>query len=669
MISNPYPGLRPFQHHEAAIFFGREQETQEVVAQLIAKRFVAVLGSSGCGKSSLARAGVVAALEKDSAAQNRPRWWVGKMRPGESPLRQLAQALTRPSLLEKPSPELAAADVDVDEGILACLQQGEEGLTALLRQDGLPDNTNFLLLIDQFEELFQAYRHGNRPEAEAFVALIASSVRQREFPIYVLTTMRSEFVGECSLFPGLSELLNASFYLVPPMTREQLFRAITEPAKTCGGEIESSMLTRLLDETTQEPDRLPLLQHCLMRIWFRATSGKYASEAKLVEASADRKSGRITLNLEEYFAVGGVLNALSNHADQTFWKLLPRQQPLAAALFRRLGDRRAKTRYVSEAVPIREVAEIAGASAQEVIDIVEVFRHPECHFLTPEVGVPLTADTAVALSHDSLLRNWRQLREWVEQEAKSAETYRYLRQTAYLWEQGKAALWKSPDLDRAMQWKEQERPNEAWARRYGGDFAITMTFLQRSAAKKHSRRQLAFVGLLAIGVLLISAGIWGGLERFLRLRAQREFGVTLTAEREQASSAIAEQERLKNMLAEFRTQPEGAATLVTIRELRLQDARGLTVTPLQERYLLKPGEQVTVALELDNPLQREVETRFYHALDRKTTTDAAYVTPNLPGAKDVLMIQVVEKATGHVIAQALLPIQIAATITHYRHED
>lgn len=660
MISNPYPGLRPFQHHEAAIFFGREQETQEVMAQLIAKRFMAVLGSSGCGKSSLARAGVVAALEKDSAAQNRSRWWVGKMRPGESPLRQLAQALIRPSLLEKPSPELAAADVEVDEGVLACLRQGEEGLTALLRQDGLPDNTNFLLLIDQFEELFQAYRHGNRREAEAFVALIAHSVRQREFPIYVLTTMRSEFVGECSLFSGLSELLNASFYLVPPMTREQLFRAITEPAKICGGEIEASMLTRLLDETTQEPDRLPLLQHCLMRIWFRATSGKYASDAQQeTKAPTARKSGRIMLNLEEYFAVGGVLNALSNHADQTFWKLLPRQQPLAAALFRRLGDRRAKTRYVSEAVPIREIAEIAGVSVQEVIDIVEVFRHPECHFLTPEIGVPLTADTAVALSHDSLLRNWRQLREWVEQEAKSAETYRYLRQTAYLWEQGKAALWKSPDLERALLWKEQERPNEAWARRYGGDFAITMTFLQRSAARKNSRHRLMLAGLLALGILLSGAGVWGGLERFWRLRAQRE----LTAAQEQASRNAAELQRLNAVIAEVRTQPQAAAAMVAIRELRLQDARGLTVTPLQERYLLKPGEQVTVALELDNPLQREVETRFYHFLEKKTVTDAAYVTPNLPGAKDLLMIQVVEKATGDVIAQALLPIQIAATIT------
>jgi len=648
MISNPYPGLRSFQHYEAALFFGREQETQDVLEQLTTKRFVAMLGTSGCGKSSLARAGVVAALEKGAATPNSPRWWVGKMRPGAAPLRQLAQALVRPSLLETPETELPVSEVEVDEEVLACLQQGEKGLTALLRQDGLPDKTNFLLLVDQFEELFQAHRYGNRREAEAFIALMLHSVHQREFPIYVLTTMRSEFIGECSLFPGLSDALNASFYLVPPMSREQLFQAITEPARICDGEIEAPMVTRLLDEMTQEPDQLPLLQHCLMRMWFRA---------------AARKTGRITLSLEEYFAVGGVQSALSNHADHIFWKLLPRQQPIAAALFRRLGDRRAKARYVSESVTIREVAEIASVTAQEVMEIVEVFRHPECHFLIPEVGIPLAADTAVALSHDSLLRNWRQLREWVEEEAKSAETYRYLRQTAHLWEQGKAALWKSPDLDRAIQWKEQERPNEVWARRYGGDFAITMTFLQRSAAKKRSRRQLALVGLLASGVLLICAGIWVGVERFWRLRAQREFDVALKAAQEQASRVTAEQQRLEAVIADIRKQPQAAAALVTIRDLHLQDARGLTVTPLQERYLLKPGEQVTVAFELDNPLQREIEPRFYHFLEKKTVADATYVTPNLPGAKDLLAVQIVEEATGHVVAQALLPIQIVTTIT------
>lgn len=629
----PYPGLRPFTYKESSIFFGREEQTGQLLDRLSHTRFVVVVGPSGCGKSSLVRAGMIAALESGLLSNIKAHWWVGKMRPGSRPLWNLAGTLLRKSLLEEERPEPSAEDAEIEQYVLSYLFSGPLGLVELLRDNPLPEQTNLLLLVDQFEDLFRSYRQGNREEIKAFVALLLASVRQHEFPIYIGITLRSEFIGDCILFRGLPEIMNISQFIVPLLTYEQQQEAIIEPARMFGGDAEPRLVDRLLEEMEDEPDQLPLLQHCLMRIWLRAKSRVRASENDTEPAASTLSNAdKIMMTLDDYTAVGGFKNALSNHADETFWKLDKEQQQIAEQMFRRLGDRRANSRYMSSSVKISDIASIAEVSSSEVVEIVEIFRHPERRFLTPEAEVPLDADSAVAFSHESLIRQWPQLKKWVEQEARSAAIYRHLVHTAHLWQQGKAALWRSPDLEHALEWKEQEKPTATWAKRYGGDFASAMKFLNASARRRRLKQRL-IVTLISIGlVIIVSLAVWGGWERTKRIRAERSIRAG------------------KPLKGDFR-----------IRQAVIKDSKGLTVSSLDQRFLLKPRERVTVEVDINNPGNRKFTTEYYQFIEDKTLSDATYIVPDMPGNTDMVIVRAVDSVTGEILDQHVLKIKIVDT--------
>ncbi|MFS8979442.1 ATP-binding protein [Cupriavidus necator] len=260
-VVGPYPGLRPFRHDEAEIFFGREEQTDQLLEKLQRSHFIAVVGPSGCGKSSLVRAGMIAALEAGFLADAGARWRIADMRPGSQPLTRLAEALLAPSALGQAD----AADPAEAAFALAMLRRGPLGLVEIVQEARLPPCENLLILVDQFEEIFRFREQGNADDADAFVALLLTSAAQRKVPIYIVITMRSDFLGECALFLGLPEAINDGQYLTPRLTRCQIEAAVAGPARVFGGEIEPALVNRLLNEIGPDPDQLPLLQHALMR--------------------------------------------------------------------------------------------------------------------------------------------------------------------------------------------------------------------------------------------------------------------------------------------------------------------------------------------------------------------------------------------------------------------
>ena len=263
----PYPGLRPFRAEEADIYFGRETQTDALLDRLGRTRLLAVVGPSGCGKSSLVRAGMIASLQTGFMAAAGADWRIADLRPGDRPMARLARAL-RP--FAPPAEATEMAEAEALPLIEAALRRGPLGLVEWLRDVGLPPATNLLLLVDQFEEIFRYREKGDRDEADAFVALLLASAAQRELPIYIVITMRSDFLGDCALFSGLPEAINDSQYLTPRLTREQCRLAITGPAKVFGGAVDPALVNRLLNDFGPDPDQLPLLQHALMRMWDRA---------------------------------------------------------------------------------------------------------------------------------------------------------------------------------------------------------------------------------------------------------------------------------------------------------------------------------------------------------------------------------------------------------------
>jgi hypothetical protein len=474
----PYPGLRPFRPEESDIYFGREAQTDALLEKLSRSRFLAVVGPSGCGKSSLVRAGMIAALETGFMAEAGVDWRIAEMRPGGNPMPRLADALQRSFLAA------GVSDLPSCPLLEAALCRGPLGLAETVQAAGLPAGTNLLLLVDQFEEIFRYRQKGDSDEADAFVALLLASAAERELPLYVVITMRSDFLGDCALFNGLPEAINDCQYLTPRLTREQGGLAITGPARVFGGSVEPDLVNRLLNDFGPDPDQLPLLQHALMRMW---------DEASRRAATAGSPA---TIGQQDYDRIGGLAQALSNHADEVMDELAPEQRKIAEVLFRRLTERGIGQRDTRAPARLSNVAAVAGVGEAAVYPVVEAFRRADRSFVTPPVGIELGPDTLLDIGHESLIRQWKTLGEWVDRESRSAALYRRLALEAKLWRQGDAALWRNPNLQRALDWERDEQPAPAWAARYGTaeEFEQALAFLresERAWQEEKTREELA----------------------------------------------------------------------------------------------------------------------------------------------------------------------------------
>jgi hypothetical protein len=522
---DPYPGLRPFRQEETDIFFGREEHTDQLLERLASHRFLAVTGLSGCGKSSLVRAGLVPALNRGFVAEAGHRWRVAQMRPGRTPFARLAGGLLNPAALASEREGIAGGAEFVEK----TLRRGPMGLAEVLRQTPPPAGTNLLLVVDQFEEIFrfrtedevrgaltfeqsQQQRQRRIDEAEAFVQLLLASKDQVEFPIFVLLTMRTDYLGHCAVFRGLLEVINESHYIPPPLSREQLIEAISAPAQVFNGRVEETLCHRLLNDAGSLQDQLPLLQHVLIRLWTLAKQGQ------------GKKSGQnpIVLTVEDYARIGSIRpsvdgdSALSWHGREVLDELSSeKQRHIAEMLFRVLSDRATDRCDIRRFGAMREVAALAEVTPEEVIEVADIFRAPGCDFITAIAGEgsfgELQPDTELDICHESLIRNWDTLKGWVDREARARTEYRRLVGEEERYRAGHRAELTPLELQNALAWQREFSPNDAWARRYGGDYQKVKTFLAKSAQPAKRERWKNLLGRLWIVALLLAG--WALLER------------------------------------------------------------------------------------------------------------------------------------------------------------
>jgi len=236
-LKNPFPGLRPFLPEEAHLFFGREGQSEEILENLSKNRFSAILGASGSGKSSLIYCGLLPILHGGFLHNGRSKWRIAIARPGLSPIANLAHSLAKTFSSDQNNDDVEA-DALINQAILS---RSSDGIANLIDQFGLDADENFLILIDQFEELFRYQYSGKDTDAhdrvDHFVNLLVSIVKQQKQPVYVVITMRSDFIGDCSPFQQFTKLINDSHYLIPRMTRDDFRKAITGPVAVAGGAI------------------------------------------------------------------------------------------------------------------------------------------------------------------------------------------------------------------------------------------------------------------------------------------------------------------------------------------------------------------------------------------------------------------------------------------------
>ena len=472
---NPFPGLREFNEDEGHLFFGREKQIDELLKKLRTSRFIAVLGESGTGKSSLIKAGIIPSLYSGFMTDKSAEWRVFHIRPGSDPIKNLTDVLNSPDLMYERS-----ADPEILKSITeTTLQKSDQGIVESLKQTNLKEKENFLLIVDQFEELFSCKEQEDGEvscrSSAIFVNLLLNAISQKTFPVYIIITLRSDMLGKCSEFQGLPEAINQAQYLMPNLLREENKRAISGPLAVSQIKITRRLENQLLDNLTNTKDQLPLLQFTLKRaceLW--------------------RKNNRdnTPLDIEHYKEIGGMEDAINQYAESIYTRIEDMKSlRIADTVFTMVTEQNEEQNNVRRPTKLKELAKIADASSEQVIEVINKFREPGFELIHPPANIPLTEDTVIDICHESLMRQWRRFSILIEEEQESAKLYKRLAESARLYQQGKSELWKDPDLMLARSWYLGNKPNAEWAKRYDPSFERAITFLKASEDQKHNEIQ------------------------------------------------------------------------------------------------------------------------------------------------------------------------------------
>ena len=401
-VENPYKGLRAFEEADAADFFGREALVDRLLARLRGEgqrgaRFVAVVGPSGSGKSSVVKAGVIPRMRRDTLPGS-SRWFIVEMVPGAHPLEELEAALLRIAVNPPPS-------------LLEQLKEDRRGLVRAAKRVLMDDRSELFLLVDQFEELFTITQ--NRAEVAHFLDILTEAVTDPQCPLRAVVTLRADFYDKPLLFRSFGDLLRRSTEVVLPMTAGDLERAITGPAERVGVRLEPGLARQIMADVSEQPGALPLMEYALTELF-------------------ERRSGAL-LTLEAYHAIGGALGALARRAEELYNGLDQLGQEMARQLFLRLvrvgtGSAEDTRRRVplAELTPIGD--EIDPLAMERVIDV-----FGEGRLLTFD-NDPATRAPVLVVAHDALIREWGRLRDWLEASREDLLMQRRLETAAGEWQ-------------------------------------------------------------------------------------------------------------------------------------------------------------------------------------------------------------------------------------------
>lgn len=598
----PFKGLEFFDERDAALFFGREQLTETLVQEIHADNFLAVVvGASGSGKSSVVRAGLIPALRatNDNGRMTNDNWEIFVMTPTEHPLEALATVLARDE-------SLAATAALADD-----LAREPRSLYFWLRRKTADESTQssvlsprHLLIVDQFEELFTLCR--DELEREQFIdnlvtALAQSSVLSpKSTSLTLVLTIRADFYAHLAQYPELRDAVAKHQEFIGPMNAEELRRAIDEPAKRAGWEFESGLVDLILRDVGDEPGALPLLSHALLETW-------------------KRRSGHM-LTLKGYHDAGGVRGAIAQTAENVYQQFPADEQALVRDIFLRLTELGEGTEDTRRRASFHELIP-QGQNAAAVRTILT--RLADARLIT------LNQDSA-EVAHEALIREWPQLREWLNQDREGLRQHRQITEAAQEWdtlEHDAGALYRGARLVQALDFagkntyalnaherafleaseeneSKEEKEKEAARQRelLAKEQLLEMEILrveQEQASNRQLRRRAIILACVAILALVASAAA---------LFFLTQSNANLQTANEQRANANTQRDAAQNAKAESEKQ----ARIAIARELAANANANLEVDP--ERSVLLALQAVETTRKVDGTVLREAEEALHRAL-------------------------------------------------------
>jgi len=534
----PYTGLRSFTEEESLYFKGRDYQVDQITALLEQNKFLMVTGASGEGKSSLIYAGLIPNARAGFFKARYTNWVVADFRPERSPISNMAK-----SLAERFNQSASTVETELRRGFSSlidlytnseffideeapewsCLDEAE-------KRNKKRKGANLLLIVDQFEEFFtnpENY-HNEAPsqDSQIVVNLVLETARiamKRNLPVYVVCTMRSDYIGQCSAFRGLPEYIGFSQFFVPRLKRKDLKQVIEEPAILSGNRISQRLVERLVFDISEGVDQLPILQHALSQVWLAADRGNeemdlihYAKVGGMpAEDLPDEDQpkfqnwfNQLPESQRQFYAQTGLAKIIEIHASVLYenaWVYYNQQHPdkplsqhdakriivNAFCCLTKIDNSRAVRNRMSldEITAIIDTPEF---SVQVVGDVISTFREEGNSFVRPfktedPSTLKLLPGSVLDITHESLIRNWNKLNKWASKEFEFYSTYLDFKKQLDRWtSSGKSSDFLLPigPLTYFENWYKTCKPNAAWLMRYSdvqGD---------KSAAREEAQKTL-----------------------------------------------------------------------------------------------------------------------------------------------------------------------------------
>ncbi len=530
-VTNPYKGLRPFEEADAQTFFGREAMIARLLAHMEQSDFLAVVGPSGSGKSSLVKAGLLPALRKGAIGGSKT-WYVAEMVPGSDPIHNLASALN--SVATRETTHLFTTLNTYTEAlalVVGSLLEDKEG--------------DLLLVIDQFEEVFTQI--DNEDVRYHFLELLTYAIQKEGVRLRVVITLRADFYDGPLQYEGFGTLIQENTQVVLPLSAQELERAIMGPAEQVGIKADADLVATMVADVREEPGALPLLQYALTEVFER------------------RGSSRLTL--DAYKSSGGVSGALAKRAEEVFQELPVEDRDVVRQVFLRLvtlgeGEEDTRRRALYSEL-------VSTDSPERVERVLEVFgRYRLLTFDTdPDSREPL-----VEVAHEALIREWRRLNDWISDSRDDVRQQRSLNRAAFEWEnngQDVSFLLRGARLAQVEEWSnetdielaefEQAFVASSIAERERLGKIDEERRVREEALEKRARSRLRLlVGVMATALVMACALTFLAVNRtraqvaaratseFSAQVAQTQVSIAATAQQDAVSEReIAEQEALR----------------------------------------------------------------------------------------------------------------------------
>jgi WD40 repeat protein len=529
VIPNPYKGLRAFQESDATLFFGREALIKRLLNRLHDgeeyHRFLAVVGPSGSGKSSVVRAGLIPALRQGGLPSS-VDWYYADVIPGAQPFQELANVLT--SLAVTPPTD-----------IVKRLETDPNALRELL-DEVLPEPSDELFLfIDQFEEIFTLAPSEN--QSNHFIELLYYALTAPNSRLRLVITIRADFYDRPLLQPRISNLMRERTEVVVPMSPSELERVIIEPARKVGVGIDNGLVAAIVAEVKEQPGALPLLQYALSELF-------------------ERRDGAFILP-EAYRDLGGVRGALAKRADEIYDKFDKAHKEAMRQLFLRLVTLGEGTEDTRRRALLSEVTTVGTDKSKDSLAVMQsvVETLGRARLLAFDRD-PITRSPTVEVTHEAIIREWGKLREWLDESRNDVRLQRALATLASEWEAANrdaSFLLRKGRLEQYERW--QKVTTLTLSEQEAGFLNASLEEKIRQEKEEQERQarekeleQRSFRALrLLVGVLLVAIVGALGLTTFaLRESARAEENARVAREQAQVSRSIAYEASARNALSE-----------------------------------------------------------------------------------------------------------------------